>query len=146
MSKYSIRNCVEKTLCAIGCVGVVLLALAWAFYVARRCKQVHIQNHNYSLRADPIISLLCLSTILVMWFLTIVLYTDNEKILWEILLGITAVASAGLCWKTFVITFTLIWWCTLRSKFDLCYTCSWQFTCRCTGIIIAYGHLCMVIY
>ena len=42
-----------------------------------------------------------------------VLYTEN-LIPWEILMGIVALASAGIYWKTFVISLSLIWWCILR--------------------------------
>ena len=50
---YSIRNRVEKVLCAIGCIGVVILALAWAFYVAKRCKYPHRFYTRLSLTQSP---------------------------------------------------------------------------------------------
>ena len=38
-NKDSIRNLVERILCVIGCVGVVLLALSWTFfYMVKQCK------------------------------------------------------------------------------------------------------------
>ena len=46
-NQFSIRNCVEKALCAIGCIGVVILALAWTFYVVNRCKYPCIHTQIY---------------------------------------------------------------------------------------------------
>ena len=40
-NEYSICNCVEKILCVMGCIGTVLLTLAWAFYAAKHCKYLY---------------------------------------------------------------------------------------------------------
>ena len=50
--EYTIRNCVEKILCVIGCIGTVLLAVAWAFYLAERCKFTYTVSPYYCVNSD----------------------------------------------------------------------------------------------